>query len=343
MYITKTCASHYTLDPLFITLKFIFYNILTSLKFHPPKKQPGMHTLLLLLLLSSRKPSNKNLYKLNTSNFSKIFSNVEGSVSLEVLEHEYFTNQHSVQNLQNSKNSNISENFSDTECLERLEIKTLMHLYRPQTNFFQFYNLLSGNFSKSVTTYFRTFSHYREKGTQPCFTQVQNFCHRDTDPNQLLNIAFQQASLPGNFAKQHPSNTFKTFSTPEGSVRYATLSRESSHNFGNIIVSFERLKKVVSISSRAFIPFYTTKLKTSQGFHNNKHFLPNQRIHTMIYDTTYYMENCYTIAPTFYTVTPQKNPARTYRSVLSNLLHFYRRPIDQSPISWSQTNRHRRG
>ena len=263
---------------------------------------------------------------------------MEGLESIEVLEHEYFTNQHSVKNFQNSKNSNTSENFSNTECLERLEIlKTFMHLYRPQTNNFQSYNLLSENFSKSITTYSQTFSNYRENGTQLYFTQVQNSRHRDTDPNKFSHITFQQASLLGNFAKQHPSNTFTTFITPEGSVSYATLSYESSQNVNNlgkveIVVSFECLKCVVSFD-RWIIPF-------SSIVFNYEPPLPYQRIqarvhYNTLYYTIYYTENCYTIAPLFYTTTPPKPPVGTYRSVLSNpALCFYRRPIDQSPISW---------
>ena len=284
------------------------------------------------------KPSHETLYKLNTSNFFKKFSNVEGLVSLAELEHEYFTIKHSDKNFQNSKHSNSSKTFTNTECLDRLNIgnKLFLHLYRPQTNFCLFYNLLS---EISDSTSSRTFLHHRENGTQLYLTQVQNFRHRDKDPNKpFQKITFQQVRLLRNFANQHLSNTFKTFITPEVSVRYATLSHESSQNNnfeGKMTVSFECLKRVGD---------WIKILNISHFFSNPKLFLIYQRIQSTIYYTIYYTKNCYTIAPPFYTVIPPKPPVRTYKSVSSNpVLRFYRRPIDQSPISWSQTNRHRRG
>ena len=296
------------------------------------------------------KPSAKILYKFNISNFSKTFCTAEGLASLAELEHEY-TIQHSDKKFQNSKYSNFLKTFTNTECLVRLETnnirnKLFQHLYRPQTNTFYFYNLLSENFPKSIPTSFKTFLHHREKGTQPYFTQVQNFRHRDIDPNKPFPnfTSFQQVSLLGNFAKQHPSNIFKTFIIPEGSVSCAT-SYESSQNFNNL----EKVEIVVSFECLCVVSFDRWIIPFSSIFFNYEPFLPYQRIQArihyyMLYYTIYYTENCYTIAPLFHTVTPPNPPVRTYRSVLSNpALRFYRRPIDQSPISWPPKNRYRRG
>ena len=132
MYLMKKCASFITPIPIFITLEFIFITISISINTLPIKQIPWMHT-----LVYTFKPSNTLFYKLNTLNFSKKFSNVEGSVRLEELEYEYLTMQHSAKNFQKWKNSNFSKNFSKTECLDRSDIykgknKTFRHLYRPQ-------------------------------------------------------------------------------------------------------------------------------------------------------------------------------------------------------------------